>query len=172
MNKIVSIKLPILALAMVFTISCSPDKDSGENLSSGSGGENLSSSNEQSSSSSSVQSSSSGIPDMCCPHHSCYENCSYDECMPPILVGNVYVCDSFYSIPDMCCPHHSCYENQGCPDVCAAPILVGGNVYVCAVPNESSSSASVQSSSSSVPDDCVHRVCDEFGLCIELDLCQ
>ena len=51
MNKTVSIKLPILALAMVLTISCTSDKDSGENLSSGSVGENLSSSNEQSSSS-------------------------------------------------------------------------------------------------------------------------
>ena len=57
MNKIVSIKLPILALAMVFTISCTSDKDSGENLSSG--GENSNVSNEQGSSSSFVQSSSS-----------------------------------------------------------------------------------------------------------------
>jgi len=62
MNKIVSIKLPILALAMVFTISCSSDKDSGENL--GSGGENSSSSNEQS--------SSSGISHSC-PLPNCYE---------------------------------------------------------------------------------------------------
>jgi len=62
MNKIISIKLPILALAMVFTISCTSDlEDSEKKLSSGSVGENLSSPNEQSSSSSSVQSSSSHI---------------------------------------------------------------------------------------------------------------
>jgi uncharacterized protein (TIGR02145 family) len=70
MNKIVSIKLPILALAMVFTISCSSDsEDSGKNPVQG--GENSNVSNEQSSSSvvappssssfSSVQSSSSDI---------------------------------------------------------------------------------------------------------------
>jgi len=185
MNKIISIKLPILALAMAFTISCTFDKDLGENLGSGSVGENSSSSNEQGSSSSFVQSSSSGIPDMCCPHPSCYENqgCS-DVCAPPVLVGTEYLCPVH---SNTCCPNPSCYENQGCPDVCAAPILVG-NEYVCEVKGcekailmtgmqicrvkKSSSSSFVQSSSSSVPDDCVHRVCDEFGLCIELDLCQ
>jgi len=83
MNKTVSIKLPILALAMVFTISCSSDKDSGENP--GPGGENSNVSNEQSSSSVVAPPSSSSFS-------SVQSSSSHTLCAPPMVgTGTEYV---------------------------------------------------------------------------------